>query len=103
MFEIFSTKEKSEHLVASTVRWDERQGQWVAQAQEERSQRSEQDEHDKGDLCWTEACEGIERRLLKLFGGQRSRESQHKRTDGTSLVSKRIEDQHRAHCEASKK
>ena len=35
IFEIFSTKEKSEHLVASKVRWDERQRQRVAHAQEE--------------------------------------------------------------------
>ena len=42
--EIFSTKEKSEHCVASKVRWDEFQRQMVAQAQEERSQWSVQDE-----------------------------------------------------------
>ena len=38
--EIFSTKENSEHLVASKVRWDELQRQRVPQAQEERSQRN---------------------------------------------------------------
>ena len=48
-FEIFSTEEKSEHLVACKVRWDERWRQRVAQAQEERSERSVQDEDDKGD------------------------------------------------------
>ena len=36
VFEIFNTKDKSEHLVASKVRWEERQKQRVAQAQEER-------------------------------------------------------------------
>ena len=46
IFEIFSTEEKSEHLVASKVRCDERQRR-VAHAQEERSQRSVQDENDK--------------------------------------------------------
>ena len=25
------------------------------------------DDNDKGDLCWTEACEGIARRMLKFF------------------------------------
>ena len=67
IFEIFSTKERSEHLVACEVRLDERRRQWVAQAQEERSQRSVQEENDKGDLCWTEACEGIARRMLKFL------------------------------------
>ena len=67
IFEIFSTKEKREHLVASKMRWDERQSQRMAQAQEERSQRSVQDDNDKGDLCWTEACEGIARRMFKYL------------------------------------
>ena len=35
--------------------------------QEERTQRSVQDENDKGDLCWTEACEGIARRLFMFL------------------------------------
>ena len=39
----------------------------MAQAQEERSQRSVQDDNDKGDICWTEACEGIARRMLKCL------------------------------------
>ena len=55
IFEIFSTREKSEHLVANKVRLDERQRQRVAQAQEERSQWSVQDDNVKGDFCWTEA------------------------------------------------
>ena len=41
--------------------------QEVPQAQEERSQRSVEGENDKGDLCWTEACEGIVRRMLKFL------------------------------------
>ena len=65
--EIFSTREKSEHLVASKVRWDEHQRHRVALAQEERSQRSVQDDNDKGDLCWTEASEGIARRMVKFL------------------------------------
>ena len=34
-------------------------------AQQERSQRSVQEDNDKGGLCWTEAREGIARRMLK--------------------------------------
>ena len=88
IFEIFSTKEKNEHLVARKVRWDEPERERVAQAQaqEERSQRSVQDENAKGDLCWTEACEGIVRRMLKFLEDRGSR-GQHERTGGTSLVS----------------
>ena len=37
-FEIFSTREKSEHLVASKLRWEERHRQRVVQ--EERARRS---------------------------------------------------------------
>ena len=51
IFQIFSTKEKCEHFVASNVRWDEHQ-RLRAQAQEEGSQRRVQDDNDKGDLCW---------------------------------------------------
>ena len=65
IFEIPNTKEKSDHSVASKNRRLEYQGQRVAQ--QERSQ---------SDLCWTEACEGLH-------------ESQHKRTGGTTHVSKR--------------
>ena len=50
-----------------SVRWDECQRQRVTQAQEEGSQRSVQDENDIGDVCWTEACEGIARRMVKLL------------------------------------
>ena len=39
----------------------------MAQAQEEGSRRRVQDGNDKGDLCWTEACGGIARRMLKFL------------------------------------
>ena len=64
------------------------------------SQRGVQDCNNKGDLCWTEACEGIARRMLKYLD---YRDSQHKRIGGTCLVSKRIKNQCCAHCEACKK
>ena len=64
---IFTKKEKSEHSVASSAQWDECQRQRVAQAQEERSQRSVQDDNDKGDFCWTEARKRIARRMLKYL------------------------------------
>ena len=67
IFLMSSTKEKSEHFGASKVRWDERKRQMVAQAQEQRSQRSVQDDNDKSDLYWTEACEGIARRMVKCL------------------------------------
>ena len=41
----------------------------MSEAQEERSQRSAQGENDKCDLCWTEACEGIARKMLKFLEG----------------------------------
>ena len=79
--------EKSEHLVASTVRWDGRQRQRVAQ--EERARRSVQDVDDEDDHCWTQACEGIAK-MLKVFGEQRSHEGEHERIEGTSPVSERV-------------
>ena len=85
ILEIFSTKEKSEHKVASKVRWEERQRQRVVQ--EESARRSVQDGNDNGKLCWTEACEGIAMKIVKVSGGQRCHECQHKKTEGTSLVS----------------
>ena len=39
----------------------------MTQAQKERSQRRVQNENDIGDLCRTEAREGIARRLFKVF------------------------------------
>ena len=56
IFEIFSTKVKRDHLVASRHRWLEYQGQRVLQ--QERSQ---------SDLCWRKACEGIARRMIKYL------------------------------------
>ena len=50
-------------LVASKVRWDERQRQRVAQ--EERARRNVQNADDEGNLCWTEACEGIAKKMLQ--------------------------------------
>ena len=46
-------------------RWLEYQGQWVAE--QERSQRSVKKDYDTGDLCWTEACEGIAKRMPKYL------------------------------------
>ena len=73
----------------------------LAQAQEERSQRSAQDCFDQGELCWTAACEGIGRRLLMYL--EDSEVAKVREPGRTSLVSKRIKDQYCAHCEASKK
>ena len=61
IFDFFCTKEKSGHSVASKVRWDEHQRQRVAQ--EERARMDAQDADD--DLCWTEACEGIAKKMLQ--------------------------------------
>ena len=52
---------KSDHLVASRNRWLKYQGQRVAQ--EERRKRV----CDQGDLCWTEACERLARRIIKFW------------------------------------
>ena len=58
-------KEKSEHLVESKVRWDERQRQRVAL--EEKARRNVQDADHVDDHCWTEACEGVAKRMLKCL------------------------------------
>ena len=63
IFKIFSTEEKSEHFVASKVRWDEGQRQRVAL--EEKTRRNVQDADDEDDHCWTETCEGIAKRMSK--------------------------------------
>ena len=63
IFEIFSTEDKSEHLGASKVRWGEGQKQRVAL--EEKTRRNVQDADDEDDHCWTEACEGIAKRMSK--------------------------------------
>ena len=65
IFEIFNTKEKSEHLVASKVRWDERQRQrWSTKKEQE---RNVQEADDEDDPYWTEACEGIAKKMLKYL------------------------------------
>ena len=81
IFEIFRTREKSDQ-VASRNRWLEYQGQTVAQ--QERSQ---------SDQCWTEACEGLAKRMLKCLEDSDIPEV----STGTSPVSKRTKDQCRAH------
>ena len=63
IFELFNTKEKGEHLVASKVRWDERQRQRVEQ--EERTIKNVQEADDDDDSFWTEVCEGIAKKMLK--------------------------------------
>ena len=75
----------------------------MAQAQEERSQRSVQDENDTGDFCWTAACEGIARRMLKFLEDSEVAKVKIREFEEQVLVSKRIKDQCCAHCEASKK
>ena len=65
MFETFNTKERREHLVASEVRWDERQRPKVAQ--EERARRNVQEPDDEVDHNWTAACEGIAKKMLKYL------------------------------------
>ena len=64
-FEISNSKEKSEHLVASKVRWDERQ--WLKAAQEERARNDVQEVDDEVDQSWTAACEWIAKRIVEVF------------------------------------
>ena len=55
---------------------------------EERARRNVQDADDEDDLNWTEACEGMGKKMLnKAFANQRSHEGQHERIEGTSPVS----------------
>ena len=65
IFEIFNTKKKSEHLVASKVRWDERQK--LKMAQEERARQDVQEVDDELDHHWAAACEGTARKMLKYL------------------------------------
>ena len=65
IFEIFNSKEKSEHLVASKVRWDERQRLKVAQ--EERARRDVQEVDDEVDHNWIAACEWTTEKMLKYL------------------------------------
>ena len=62
IFVTFNTK-KTEHLVANSVRWDERQ--WLKVAQEERARRNVQEADDEADNNRTAACEGIAKQMLK--------------------------------------
>ena len=63
IFDIFSSKEKSEHLVASKVPWDERQRPKVAQ--EERARRDAQEVDDEVDQKWTAVYQWTAERMLK--------------------------------------
>ena len=63
IFEIFNSKEKSEHLVASEVRFDERQ--MLEAVQEERARRDVQEVDDEVDQNWTAACGWIAKKMLK--------------------------------------
>ena len=65
IFEIFSTCRRSDHFVASRNRWVNFQKKKVEQ--QERLQRSAKKDCDQGDPCWTEACEGIARKMLKYL------------------------------------
>ena len=68
IFEIFSTKEKSEHSVANKVRWHERQRhKWRRKKEEEGTWENAEDE---GDLCWTEVCHGIAKTMLQYLDSE---------------------------------
>ena len=69
--------------------------------QEEKTRRNAQDGDDEVDRR-TAAHEWTTKNI-EVFGGQRSLESQHWRIVGTGPVSKRVERQHSAHCEAGEK
>ena len=70
--------------------------------QEEKTRRNAQDGDDEVDRSWTAAHEWTTKNI-EVFGGQRSLESQHWRIVGAGPVSKRVERQHSAHCEAGEK
>ena len=65
ILEIFNSKDKSEHLVASKVRWDWRQRPKVAQ--EEKARGDVQEVDDKVDQTWTAACEWTAKKMLKYL------------------------------------
>ena len=67
IFEIFSSKEKSKHLVASKVRWDERQR--LKAMQEEKARRDVQEVDDEVDQNWATAYEWTARKMLKYLEG----------------------------------
>ena len=101
IFELFSSKGKSEHLAASRVRWDDRQSPMATQ--EEEARRNVQEVDDEINQNWTAAYQWVAKRMLKYLEDSGSLERKHQRIEGTSSVSKRVERQHRAHCEAGKK
>ena len=65
IFEIFSSKVKSEHLFVSKVRWDERQRLKVAQGGKAR--RDVQEVDDEVDQSWTAACEWTAKKVLMYW------------------------------------
>ena len=76
IFEIFNSKEKSEHSVECKVRWDER---WrLKTVQEERARRDVQEVDDEVDQNWTATCEWIAKKNVEVCGGQRSLDVQRK-------------------------
>ena len=74
----------------------------VAQAQEERSQRGVHGENDKGDFCWTGACEGIARRMLKFLEDSEAAKVSVRDLE-EQVLSPNESRIYIAHCEASKK
>ena len=77
--------------VACRVRWDE-------------SPRSVQDENDNGDLCWTEACERIARRMFMLLeDGEAVKVSIREVVEQVLSPNESRIEKCCAHCEASKK
>ena len=81
-------------LAASRMRWDERQRLMVTQ--EEKARRDVQKVDDEINQHWTAVKRWTAKRMLKYL-------DQHWRIEGTSLVSRRVELQHSAHCEADEK
>ena len=63
IFEIFSTKQRT----VSTQLQAKRGGRSARDRESCRKRRSVQDNDDKGDLWWTEACEGIVRKMSKYL------------------------------------
>ena len=87
-FEIFNSKEKSEHLVAGKVRWDERQR--LKAVHEERARWDVPEVDDEVDHYWTAACEWIAKTMLKYLEDSEVLKVG-TRTEGTSPVSRRVE------------
>ena len=65
IFEILNSKEKSEHLAASKVRWDERHRPKAVQ--EDRASRDVQEVDDGVDQNWTAGREWIAKIMLKFL------------------------------------